>query len=569
MQQADIAEHIRVINMEPTDTREKVMEAIGERREPIVIVFPSQLQVRWRPDDFLVFKHLKRQRNMVILFVIPTSENLSRWARERGFHNAVFPTLEQAIPTPQAVVAAPASVIPPLLHTAPVPSTSTQEQSGAFAAIAPAPSSPRQPPSAALRHLIVPHKSEPADLPRAWQNHRVLPRLTPFGGRITAGLLACVVLGGLVLGLRLLRNSSTPAWLAQPATLGQVYFESSSQFDSNNTTGFNDQLVLSLSHLAPPAPGEAYYAWLLGDAKVAEPAYVYVGKLSVQGGSALLRYHDPHHTNLLATFSRLLITEQLANITPSRYSLHKALWRYYGAISSVPNPADSVDHFSLLDHLRHLLAADPKLRSVGLAGGLDIWLYRNTKKIAEWTSAAQGDGADPDALHRMLIRILLYLDGTSVVPEDLPPGMPFSGLVDPEAARVGLLEFNPATDNPPGYIYHIGLHLSSVVISPGVTARQVELAHQIVAALAYVKQELEAVRKDVLQLVALNDQQLQEDSTLPVLDDMDRQATLAVNGSFADPRTGEEHEGVYWINGAMQNLATFDMSVYRDSVEKK
>ncbi len=32
MQQADIAEHIRVINMEPTDTREKVMEAIGVSR---------------------------------------------------------------------------------------------------------------------------------------------------------------------------------------------------------------------------------------------------------------------------------------------------------------------------------------------------------------------------------------------------------------------------------------------------------------------------------------------------------------------------------------------------------
>ncbi len=39
--------------------------------------------------------------------------------------------------------------------------------------------------------------------------------------------------------------------------------------------------------------------------------------------------------------------------------------------------------YSLLDHLRHLLANDPDLVKLHLTGGLNTWAYRNTQKILQ------------------------------------------------------------------------------------------------------------------------------------------------------------------------------------------
>src|SRR2546422_5572940 len=110
---------------------------------------------------------------------------------------------------------------------------------------------------------------------------------------------------------------------------------------------------------------------------------VAIGPLPLNQRQVTMTYRDPQHDNLLASYDRFLITEEDANQPPTNPSLDTNTWRYDAVFSTTPNPADKAHHFSLLDHLRHLLSQDPKLTLVGLGGGLDIWLFRNTTKILE------------------------------------------------------------------------------------------------------------------------------------------------------------------------------------------
>src|SRR5258708_30324484 len=122
-------------------------------------------------------------------------------------------------------------------------------------------------------------------------------------------------------------------------------------------------------------------------------------------------YYYPNNTNLLATYSSFLETEQAANEEPIIPSLDPATLRYTGSIPDTPTPGDA-NHYSLLSHLRHLLAKDPTLELIGLSGGLDIWLYRNAGKILEWSSAARDDWAGGPAslppIHPPIHRVLDY-----------------------------------------------------------------------------------------------------------------------------------------------------------------
>jgi hypothetical protein len=88
-------------------------------------------------------------------------------------------------------------------------------------------------------------------------------------------------------------------------------------------------------------------------------------------------------------------------------------------------------------------------------------------------------------MHRHFIRILEYLDGLSYVQNDVPIDTPV--LVNERIARVSLLEFNVQHQEPPGFLYHIGLHLQGMVDSPGATAAQKRLAIQIDTAINKVQ----------------------------------------------------------------------------------
>jgi hypothetical protein len=357
-----------------------------------------------------------------------------------------------------------------------------------------------------------------------------------------------------------------PAQLASPShpvtagtLIGRVFFTSSGQLTPTSSEGLNDVVHLDLADLTPPAPGKSDYAWLLPDASQNEQQPVLLGTLHIHKGSAQLTYTSPTHTNVLATYSRFLVTEQAANQKPIIPSLDPATWRYAGSIPDTPTPGDA-NHYSLLSHLRHLLAKDPTLESIGLSGGLDIWLYRNTGKVLEWSSAARDDWAGGQnslaLMRRQIDRVLDYLDGAAFVGHDVPPNTPW--LVDPQAGRIGLLEIEQG-QNPPPYLAHIDFHLVGYSNSPGVTSDQKRIANKIDVMLIMVTALLWKVHDDAAQLAKMSDMALLGSQALSLLNDMETNA----NGAFVgqpDPATGNVQGGVTQIHDELQRLATIEVS---------
>ncbi len=341
---------------------------------------------------------------------------------------------------------------------------------------------------------------------------------------------------------------------------------SSGLLSSNNSNqGITDELQINLQNLPDPQPGKRYYAWLLNDQQIELPA-VAIGPLPLNHQQVTMTYRDPQHNNLLANYNRFLITEEDAQQPPTNPSLDTNTWRYNAVFSITPNPADKANHFSLFDHLRHLLSQDPKLKRVGLGGGLDIWLFRNVNKVLEAAGSARdaqkGCTSDPNNtacafIHRSLVRVLDYLDGSTYIYTDVSPDTPL--LIDPTIARVALLESDVVHQQPPGYLEHVGAHLREIVISPGVTPAQRALAVRITQAINNVQSWLDAVHADAVKLVRMDNSQLSQPAALSLLNDLFTQANHAFVGQF-DPNTSTVKEGVVQIHYNSQGLATFEVA---------
>ncbi len=384
-------------------------------------------------------------------------------------------------------------------------------------------------------------------------------------GWLTIVLVAAVLL--LVLagsGIYLLLRGTSPA---APTITGHAFFASSGLLAGQGSNqGISDELVINLKNLPDPQPGKSYYAWLLNENQVGLPP-VAIGALSFNHGQVTMTYIDPQHSNLLANYGHLLVTEEDTNPPPVTPSLDTTTWRYSATFPTTPNPADTTNHFSVFDHLRHLLAQDPKLMKVGLGGGLDVWLFKNVTKIVEQAGSARdsqsqctsANTAACDFLRRAIIRVLDYLDGSTYVQTegDVPANTPL--LINPTIAKVALLEFDPLNQQPPGYLDHIGTHLRELSTSPGVTQAQKTLAIRIGQSINNVQGWLVTVRMDAMKLMQMNDNQLSQPAALTILNDMLTQAKYALTGQF-DPNTSTVKEGVAQIHDNIQGLATFDVS---------
>ena len=217
----------------------------------------------------------------------------------------------------------------------------------------------------------------------------------------------------------------------------------------------------------------------------------------------------------------------------------------------------------MLDHLRHLLSGESLLEAQGLQGGLDIWYFRNSEKILEYAGSARDEWQtqEYDLMHRQIVRILDYLDGPTLVQNDVPAGTPF--LVQPSKnAAVPMLELQPGTQNPIGYIYHISLHMGGVLKAPGATPYQQDLANQVSGGLDNADGWLRQVRNDAKQLITMNQTQLAQPSTLTILNDMATQANYAYVGR-TNPTTNQQEIGAVQIYTDIQHLATFNITVYK------
>lgn len=361
-------------------------------------------------------------------------------------------------------------------------------------------------------------------------------------------------------------HAQNQAALPVSTIVGHVFFMSSGQVNENTSQGIADEVQIELSHISIPAQGNSYYAWLIGD-NPGEGESLLLGTLNVNKGNAQLEYKgDAQHTNLLTFASRFLITEEPTASPPLVPSPDTSTWRYSGSFPRTPNPLDTTHHFGLLDHLRHLLATDPTMQELGLPGGLEIWLFRDVQKVLEWAGSARDDWSvqNTSFMQRQFIRILDYLDGLSNVQRDLPPGTPV--LVDPHIAQVGLLDFDPQHQEPPGLLYHIGIHLRGLVQSPGADAAQQQLATRIDTAINKVQALLEQVHQDAKKLFAMSAAQLVQQPALSLLDDMVTNAQFAFAGQF-DASTGTIQNGATQIHYAIAMLATMDVASGRNAAQ--
>ncbi|HCI79908.1 MAG TPA: hypothetical protein DHW02_09465, partial [Ktedonobacter sp.] len=164
-------------------------------------------------------------------------------------------------------------------------------------------------------------------------------------------VLTLIMLLGAGLGYALLLYHPL---VTPPAVMGHLRFLSSEQLNENSNQGIDDQLQLDMSNVANPASGKSYYAWLLGDQGQSEGQVILLGALPVHNGSVHLFYPgDAQHTNLIATMSRLLITEEDSAVPPIAPSPDDSTWQYYGGFSTTlvtgTDTQGNVKQFSYLD----------------------------------------------------------------------------------------------------------------------------------------------------------------------------------------------------------------------------
>lgn len=384
-------------------------------------------------------------------------------------------------------------------------------------------------------------------------------------------LLLALVGGGLGTYFTFFHRVVPPA----TASGGQVFFVSSGQFDPKSAQGIADELFFALHDLPTPPPGQAYYAWLLADKTPhteAEPLQpppqftlpLRIGPLPLLNGSITYLYRGTAtHDNLFSLASRLLITTGSTGGAQAGPTTDRGAWRYYAEIPQVPYGSNRL---SALDHIRHLFYKETKVAVLGLPGGLDVWLFKNTEAVLERAVSARDDYSttvNNAGLMRGLFRVMLeYLDGAPNVVLDLP-GV---ALDPPPDTRVGLLSVSPAQqqgsdpgNNPPGYLDHFALHLNGVVQAPDATSQMRVLSTQMIEALNDAKSWLAQVRTYVKQLAAMDDVQLAQPSTLILLDNMLQYATYAYVGQL-DPKTDQVLPGVLQVHYDVQKLAALTLT---------
>jgi hypothetical protein len=597
-----------ILYLEPGDERDVLFRAIAGLDKPVVLMLAEQSGLFQRPEDFVALKHLKRQLDVAIFFVIASGERQAqvesasadmkrRLAERNGFPvyksmDALRDALKLGYPARQRILPRAAGESTTTLYHAPrktVPLTPLEEivadmKTMPIPAVAPSlqpirSSTPRPIASQATRSTMtslprptvspppqptVPPVSEPVppSAPPPKRGYRRLPAVLI--------VLTILALSGAGLGSLLVVFHPPPVNMhpVLPTIVGHIYFLSSGQGNEITNRGIDDEVQVDLSNLANPAPDKSYYAWLLSDKNQGETRAILLGLLAVKNGNAHLFYAgDQSHSNLLAITSRFLVTEEDSYVTPIAPSPDYSAWRYYGEFLQTPVQTsglmNGMTRFSFLDHLRHLLAADPMLDQSELPGGLNNWFSHNVEKVLEWTSSMREswqESKDMSFIRRQTVRTLAYLDGLSYVSQDLPPNTPLN--INDRLARIGLIEVNGPNQDPPCYLDSIVFHLSGLIQAGGSTTTLRKNATGIITAMNNVGYWLGQVRKDAQQIVKMTDEQLLQPSTLALIDAMIENASNAYAGHI-DPTTREMREGVNWIHDYMQTLAALEITAYR------
>src|SRR5436305_5858896 len=89
-----------MLYVEPTDDKGNLFEVIGGQKKPVVILLPVHARTGMfqRPEDFSDLKHVKRQLDVPIIFVISGNKRLRQLASRNGFPAYVsIDTLSEAL----------------------------------------------------------------------------------------------------------------------------------------------------------------------------------------------------------------------------------------------------------------------------------------------------------------------------------------------------------------------------------------------------------------------------------------------------------------------------------------
>ncbi len=362
--------------------------------------------------------------------------------------------------------------------------------------------------------------------------------------------------------------------------MGHAFFVSSGQLN-DGAQGIADELQVDLQNVPAAPAGKSYYLWLLADKDTTpkedllvpppiHPPILLTNNLPVQNNSVHYTYPgDAQHNNLLSETSRLLITLEEAGRTPVSPSADSTTWKYYAQLPQAYIPKDPTG-LRGLDHIRHLYYNENHLKVLALYGGLDIWVFRNTEKILEWSTAARDDFINGTTgnyalMHDLFISILDYLDGIPNVHVDVPPDTPVRA--DPNIAKVALLTVDTTQQgvaqyldtNPLADLDHLTLHLSQLVKAPDASPQLRQVGQQVLVAIANAEGWLKQVRVDAKQLFDMTPDQLAQPAAENLLEDLVAQATYAYIGQL-DPATDKIKPGITRAHYDVQKLATFDIT---------
>ena len=393
-------------------------------------------------------------------------------------------------------------------------------------------------------------------------------------------VLLLLLIGGSLGAFLLLPRIFHSSTVATNTIVGHAFFVSSGQLN-DGAQGIADKLQVDVQNVSPLPAGKSYYLWLLGDKDPLlqqpdllvpapiHPPLLLTNDLPVQNNAIHYIYQgDAKHNNLLSETSRLLITQETTGQMPTIPSSDHSTWVYYAQLPQAIIPGGTL-HLRGLDHIRHLYYNEDHLKVLALYGGLDIWVFRNTEKILEWSTSARDDfngtTSNYGLMHSLFINILDYLDGTPNIHVDVPPGTPIDA--DANIARVSLLTVDPTRQgvtqyldtDPPGDLDHMALHLSELVKAPDASPHIRHLAQSILLAVDNAKMWLTQVRMDAKALFTMSPTQLAQPAAQSLLEDLVAQATYAYIGQL-DANTNTTTPGIVQAHYDVQKLATFDIT---------
>jgi eukaryotic-like serine/threonine-protein kinase len=512
-------------------------------------------------------------------YITPSPSNLSSGAPPSS---SALPVVKNSTPPPPAISQSGSSVALSSSDGQNTPRLSMGSSSGAAtpaqATTPNTPFAPSQPyPTPASSGSFAPAQSPPMVVPTPPPSPPRQRRWLLFS--LIALLLIALLGGSLATYFLFFQHSGTTTRgvIVPSSIVGHAFYVSSGQL-GDGAQGIADELQVDLQNVQSPPPGKSYYLWLLADKVTTHkkdrlgpppihPPVLLTPNLPVQqNGSVHYLYQgDAQHNNLLSATSRLLITLEGARQTPASPSTDRSTWMYYAELPQTLIPKDPTG-LRGLDHIRHLYYNENNLLVYALYGGLDVWVFRNTEKILEFSTSARDDfkgtTSSYGAMHELFTAILDYLDGTPNVHLDVPPGTPVKANL--AIAQIGLLEVDKIhqgvdQNNPPGDLFHIDLHLSELNRAPDATPQMHTLSQQIVVSVGNVQGWLQQVRTDAKQLFNMTPDQLAQPAALAVLDDLVTQATFAYIGQF-DPITNTVKPGVLQVHYDVLKLATFDIT---------